>query len=230
MSDEIRTEDARAHRRFAHVATILIDEFPQGAYRHGKMINYSSGGLCFASTVVRSPGAPLVFGIEDTPYAPCPGVYHGHVKWCRRLPEKTSLYPFVVGAAYVKPELSKAFRRHGATVIRTAPTAMGSKTDPKPRSRRKARDRARGVGERRRHRRRSFDNAPFYASSSRILRGTIKDIGKGGMYIEAADGISVGEHLNIVIPAVRGHPDVTVRAEILRVDAQGWAVRFSRLF
>jgi hypothetical protein len=49
------------------------------------------------------------------------------------------------------------------------------------------------------------------------------------MFIEAADGIAVGEHLNLTVPAVRRQRDLTVRGEIVRVDANGLAIRFEHL-
>jgi hypothetical protein len=83
--------------------------------------------------------------------------------------------------------------------------------------------------EQRRHPRRSFGRATLYASRNRFIRGTVKDISKGGMFIEAADGIAVGEHLNLAVPAVHRQRDFTVRGEIVRVDPNGLAIRFERL-
>ena len=83
--------------------------------------------------------------------------------------------------------------------------------------------------EQRRHPRRPFGRATLYASRNRFIRGTVKDISKGGVFVEAADGISVGEHLNLAFPAGHRQRDFTVRGEIVRVDPNGLAIRFERL-
>ena len=83
--------------------------------------------------------------------------------------------------------------------------------------------------EQRRHPRRSFGKATLYASRDRFIKGIVKDISKGGMLIEAADGIAVGEQLNLAVPAAHRRRDFTVRGEIVRVDPNGLAIRFERL-
>jgi Tfp pilus assembly protein PilZ len=234
------TWEARNNARFDHTATILIENLPEGTYHHGKMVNYSAGGLYFECAFAYAPGAPIIFGIENTPYAGCRGVYHGHVKWCRRLPEKQSLYDFGIGVAYVKPDLSKKRRRqsrppsparlHPTTEDHDAPQKPGQ---PEAAGERRVPSEAHDVTQRpiekRRHSRRPFGRATLYASRNRFIRGTVKDISKGGMFVEAADGIAVGEHLNLAIPAVHRQRDFTVRGEIVRVDPNGLAIRFERL-
>lgn len=231
------TWEARSNARFDHAATILIENFPKGTYHHGKMVNYSTGGLYFECTVAYAPGAPIIFGIENSPYARCPGVYHGHVKWCRRLPEKHSLYDFGIGVAYVKPDLSRNLRRqsHPPSPARLRPAAEGWDEPQKPGQpesageRRLSSDDHERSSEQRRYPRRSFGRAALYASRDRFIKGTVKDISKGGMFIEAADGIAVGEQLNLTVPAVHRRRDFTVRGEIVRVDPNGLAIRFERL-
>ena len=234
------TWEARINARFDHAATILIENFPKGTYHHGKMVNYSAGGLYFECTVAYAPGVPIIFGIENSPYARCPGVYHGHVKWCRRLPEKQSLYDFGIGLAYVKPDLSQDLRRqsHPPSPARPRPALEGQDAPKKPvqpdsvGKRLVSPDDHGGAPqpiEQRRHPRRLFGKATLYASRDRFIKGTVKDISKGGMLIEAADEIAVGEQLNLVVPAVHRHRDFTVRGEIVRADPNGLAIRFERL-
>jgi hypothetical protein len=234
------TWEARSDTRFDHAATILIENFPKGTYHHGKMVNYSTGGLYFECTVAYAPGAPIIFGLENSPYALCPGVYRGHVKWCRRLPEKQSLYDFGIGVAYVKPDLAKNLRgqSHPPAPARHHQAAGGHDRSQKPgqpksaQEHRLSSDHRGGTqrpNEQRRYPRRPFGRATLFASRNRFIRGTVKDISKGGMFIEAADGIAVGEHLNLTVPAVRRQRDLTVRGEIVRVDANGLAIRFEHL-
>jgi len=234
------TREARRTPRLDHTATILIENLPEGTYRHGKMVNYSTGGLYFECTVAYAPGAPIIFGIENTPYAECRGVYRGHVKWCRRLPEKQSLYAFGIGVAYVKPDLFKKRRRqshpfsptwlHTTREDRDAPQKTGQPAAAG--ERRVSPDDHDGLQrplEQRRHSRRLFGSAKLYASRNRFIRGIVKDISKGGMFIEAADGVALGEYLNLTIPAFHRRRDLTVRGEVVRVGPNGLAIRFERL-
>jgi hypothetical protein len=162
------------------------------------------------------------------------------VKWCRRLPEKQSLYDFGVGVAYVKPDLAMNLRgqSHPPAPAQHRPAASGHDRSQKPGQQKSAVEhrlssdyhgRTQRPNEQRRYPRRSFGRATLYASRSRFIRGTIIDISKGGMFIEAADGIAVGEHLNLTVPAVHRQRDFTVRGEIVRVDANGLAIRFEHL-
>jgi Tfp pilus assembly protein PilZ len=234
------TWESRNNARFNHTATILIENLPEGTYHHGKMVNYSAGGLCFECSLAYASGAPIIFGIENTPYAGCRGVYHGHVKWCRPLPEKQSLYDFGIGVAYVKPDLSKKRRRlsHPPSPARLRPTTEDHVTPQKPGQPEVAGERrvsptdqdgTQRPVEQRQHPRRPFGRANLYASRNRIIRGIVKDISKGGMFIESADGIAVGEHLNLALPAVHRQRDFRLRGEVVRVDSNGMAIRFERL-
>ena len=241
VKNEMKTTwEARSNARFDYAATILIENLPKGTYHHGKMVNYSVGGLCFECTVAYAPGAPIIFGIENSPYAGCRGVYHGHVKWCRRLPEKQSLYDFGIGVAYVKPDLSQKLRRqsHPPSPARFPQTTEDYDVPQKPGQPESAgkrrvspddHDGTQRPSEQRQHPRRPFGRATLYASRNRFIRGTVKDISKGGMFIEAADGITVGEHLNLAVPAVHRQRDFTVRGEIVRVEPNGLAIRFEHL-
>jgi len=234
------TREARRSARLDHTATILIENLPEGTYHHGKMVNYSTGGLYFECSVAYAPGAPIIFGIENTPYDGCRGVYHGHVKWCRRLPEKQSLYAFGIGVAYVKPDLYRNRRRqsHPSSPVRPHPTTEGHDAPQKPGRQEAAGERrvppedldgTQGPIEKRRHFRRLFGRTTLYASRNRFIRGLVKDISKSGMFIEAADGIAPGEHLYLTIPAVHRQRDFTVRGEVVRVEPDGLAIRFERL-
>ncbi|MGA9234374.1 MAG: PilZ domain-containing protein, partial [Desulfobacterales bacterium] len=156
------------------------------------------------------------------------------------LPEKQSLYDFGIGVAYVKPDLSQNLRRqsHPPLSARPRPDTESQDASQKP-------GKPENVGERRvspddhggtlqpieqrRHPRRSFGRATLYASRNRFIKGTVKDISKGGAFIEAVDEIAVGEQLNLALPAVHRRRDFTVRGEIVRVDPNGLAIRFERL-
>lgn len=233
------TLDARNEARFNHAASILVENIPMGTYHHGQMVNYSSGGLYFECTIAYRPGAPIIFGIETSPYAKCPGVYRGHVRWCRWLSEKESLYDFGIGVAYLKPDLLRHPGRQSLSAgpDRQRPVSGGRRPphghrEPENAAKRRLLSDDHGSDRRRnelrRHPRRSFGSSTLYASRNRIFKGSVKDISRGGMFIEAAGHITVGEQVNLAVPAVHRHRDFTLRGKIVRVDPRGLAIRFQR--
>ncbi|MHC4458104.1 MAG: PilZ domain-containing protein, partial [Planctomycetota bacterium] len=81
MNDEFRD-----NARFDHEAAILIENYPRGSYYHARMFNYSQGGMYFESNIPFRRGTIIIFGIENSPFENCPGVYRAKVKWCKKLP------------------------------------------------------------------------------------------------------------------------------------------------
>lgn len=232
-------KEHRNNARFSHEATILIEDVPDGTYYHGKMVNYSDNGMGFESQVVHEPGAPIIFSIENSPYLTCPGVYHGQIKWCHQLPETESLYNFGMGVEYFKPGfLSSAKSESCASQSYTPPS---SPPDDKPaqilENEIDIEEMLKNLPnlqesvqkddkELRKHARRAFDRPVLYATRNRFFKGTIKDISKGGVFIEAPDMMAVGQRLSLAIPSGRQGRGLKLRGEIVRIDQEGLAIRF----
>ena len=233
-------KESRNDARFSHEATILIEDIPKGTYYHGQMFNYSESGMYFESRRKHEPGAPIIFSIEDSPYRKCPGVYHGHIKWCRPLPETASLYDFGMGVEYFKATLpAETSDQPGNAFYRSPPpgkedsgltsTDRASAGDTADRPVVNRQMTLAQKGNKREHRRRSFDRPVLYATRNRFFKGTIKDISKGGVFIEAPDMIAVGQRLTLAIPSVRNRRGLKLKGEIVRIDPNGLAVRFDSI-
>ena len=238
MNDMQNVKEYRDDARFDHEATILIEDFPDGTYYHGRMTNYSESGMCFESQVGHEPGAPIIFSIEDSPYPACPGVYHGQIKWCRPLPETASLYSFGMGVEYFKPEFLLTLQAKSQTDLSPTPTPFhAGRTAQIPDNQTGFED----VQEmptdirqppkdhdenHRKHPRRSFGRPVLYATRNRFFKGTIKDISKGGVFIEAPDMMAVGQPLTLAIPSGDQGQGLKLKGEIVRIDPNGLAIRF----
>ncbi len=231
-------KEYRDDARFDHEATILIEDFPVGTYYHGRMINYSESGMCFESQVVHEPGAPIIFCIEDSPYPACPGVYRGQIKWCRPLAETGSLYSFGMGVEYFKNDFLLNLQSKSQTGLSRMPSAFLEENtartlDGQPgieeaqEIRTEIRQSTEDLDENhRKHPRRPFGRSVLYATRNRFFKGTIKDISKGGVFIEAPDMMAVGLPLTLAIPSGGQGRGLKLKGEIVRIDPNGLAIRF----
>jgi hypothetical protein len=241
LSEMDGVKDYRNNTRFDHEAIILIEDIPEGTYYHGKMVNYSDNGMCFESQIIHEPGAPIIYSIENSPYTECPGVYHGQIKWCRELPETVSLYTYGLGVEYFKPGLLNSIKEDAPSPKPQTPSPTVEENRPykveDPTEIEQALDDISYLQEshpdegenHRKHSRRSFDRPILYATRNRFFKGTIKDISKGGVFIEAPDMMAVGQRLTLAIPSGRQGRGLKLRGEIVRIDPEGLAIQFKRI-
>jgi Tfp pilus assembly protein PilZ len=228
-------EEYRDNTRFDHEAAILIDNYPSGSYHHAKMFNYSEGGMYFESNVPFKRGSIIIFGIENSPFENCPGVYRAIVKWCKKLPNKSSIYYYGIGVEFFKPNrlapktsrkiLTKRYPSAEAHVSskRVAKKSIRDKTtaetDGKPPGRRR-------VQYSRKHPRRPFTKNIHYAANKQFYEGLVKDISRGGMFIKSNDKFPVGQELTLAIPSASRLKGLKLRGEVVRIDKEGFGVKF----
>lgn len=234
-------KESRSDARFGHEATILIEDTPQGTYYHGRMVNYSQNGMCFEAQVGHEPGAPIIFSIEDSPYPACPGVYHGQIRWCRQLPETASIYSFGMGVEYFNPDFLLALHDKSRGVLPQTPYPRPDGDTPRTRNHQigieEAQEHPTEMGQKtknraeelRKHTRRSFDRPVLYATRNRFFKGTVKDISKGGVFIEAPDMMAVGQQLTMAIPSGDQGRGLKLKGKIVRIDPDGLAIRFKNV-
>jgi hypothetical protein len=237
--------ESRKSARHAHEAAILIEHTSGVAYYHGKMRNYSRMGMYFESNMAHKPGTTIIFGIENSPYETCPGVYRAEVKWSRKLTQESSIYYYGAGVEYALPEQTLRFGQ-GAGTPRTpeAPLRPGAPAVP-ARSREreavatvdsdsptpdpKALPSTQGDRNGRQHPRRNYAKPILYASQDRFYEGRIKDISKSGVFIETADPLYVGQTLTLAIPSAKQNRGLKLRGEIVRIGPHGLGVKFKRI-
>jgi Tfp pilus assembly protein PilZ len=220
-----QTEHRESTRR-PHEASILIENLPGGPYYHGKMVNYSERGMYFESNVAHQPGTTIIFGIENSPYDACCGVYRAEVKWCRKLPHEASMYYFGVGVEYDGPGISKVRASHAAGIEprepppQDRPAAAETAMTPRPPA----------AGEKstdmRRHPRKSYEMLVLYATDHCFYEGSIKDISNGGIFIETNKDLYVGQTLTLAIPTRKPRKEVKLKGEIVRIEPHGLGIKF----
>ena len=233
MNDEYRD-----NARFDHEAAILIENYPRGSYYHARMFNYSEGGMYFESNIPFRQGTIIIFGIENSPFQNCPGVYRAKVKWCKKLPDKSSIYYYGVGAEFFKPN------RLSSTITRKLTPHLkrpaGRHVHPKRRIGKSAINRAKpsqssGPFFRKRGQySRKYPRKPFpkninYTVNKKFYEGFVRDISRGGMFIKSEDKFNVGQELTLAIPSANRFKSLKLRGEVVRTDTEGFGVKFKRM-
>ncbi len=233
MNDEYRD-----NARFDHEAAILIENYPKGSYYHARMFNYSQSGMYFESNIPFRRGTIIIFGLENSPFENCPGVYRAMVKWCKKLPDKSSIYYYGVGAEFfnpnrlsskiprkITPQQKRPAGRHVYQRGVIGKSKIGRATAPKStgplfRSR---------VQYSRKHPRKLFSKNINYIANKKFYEGLVKDISRGGMFIKSGDKFSVGQELTLAIPSANRLKSLKLRGEVVRTDKEGFGVKFKRM-
>ena len=237
--------EARKHTRFQHIATILIDNFPDGAYYQAQMVNYSKSGIGMGTNIALQPGKKIVLAIENTPFPSCPGVYEAAVRWCRKMVDYYALYNYGIGVHLLPVKQGQAIESPGENyaVWGSNTCATGADIPKKPKFKPapppiSEHEENHSVNidlpplEYRKHARKSCMVPAQYFLKNGIHWGFAQNIGRGGMYLKKylknQDSFQVGENLTVAIPSSKNCRTLKITGEIAWVDSDGCGVRFKR--
>jgi hypothetical protein len=90
-----RTED-----RFENETAVLIENHQNGKFYEGKMLNYSTCGVCVCTDFEPQSGTDIFIGIEKSPYSNSHDIFRAKIVWCTPLSEKKAANCFRIGAKY----------------------------------------------------------------------------------------------------------------------------------
>ncbi len=93
-------DDQRASKRIVYETAIIIEKCDSGTYTHGRMYNYSSGGIYFESDVAFEPGCQVQIDIENPHDGLHSGDLLGKVKWCEEISAAVVLYDYGIGVEF----------------------------------------------------------------------------------------------------------------------------------
>lgn len=93
--------ELRYNTRFYHEATIMVEDYPNGKYYEGRMLNYSRGGLYFEADFSPKVGSEIFIGMEKSPYTSGHDVYRARVMWSKPLPDNDSFFYYGIGVQYL---------------------------------------------------------------------------------------------------------------------------------
>ena len=206
--------ERRKNRRTEHKTTIALESLDPGTSMVAAMVNYSKGGLYFESDTFISPGKEIFIGIAGSPYASEPNTYECHrvqVKWLKELYNSPYRYGYGV--------------EHHDSVECTSANIIVTERD-EDENLQKVKE---SEMELRKHPRRPFSKPVYFSADNRYFQGLIRDISRGGLFIQTADSVSLGNEIHLVIPNTKFDKDVMIKGKVVRLSAKGVAVKFTGL-
>ena len=93
-------DDQRASQRFAYEAAVIIENCDSATYTHGRMYNYSAGGLYFESDVAFQTGTKVRIGLETPGNLLGSDNFMASVKWCKEITAAVVLYDYGIGVQF----------------------------------------------------------------------------------------------------------------------------------
>ena len=90
----------RKGERFEHRATVMLEDEAGGYFTYGKMVNFSSDGICIGSDVNYIKGTAIKIKFDKPPYKAAPTIYSGTVRWCKELVHDDFEYSYGIGIKY----------------------------------------------------------------------------------------------------------------------------------
>ena len=193
--------DDRGAKRTAYVTPLQVKDLRSGDIYEAKMLDYSDGGISFASDGLFEKGTPLYFGILYPPDYFSSRVfeyYKGEV--VRRIDLKQS--PFKYG--------------YGVQLAFESSKQESDSCDVKTRK------------EKRNHPRRPFSTPLRFAAQKEIYNGTAKNISASGVFIAANEKLEVGQLIKLNLPLKKGKMVRTV-GQIVWINDEGFGLKFKEI-
>jgi Tfp pilus assembly protein PilZ len=202
--------EKREHKRFEYETAIAIESMDGGVSSVAKMFNVSEGGAYFESDTLIASGEEIFIWVANSPFAKDKGVYECyHVKTVWRKELKDSLYAYGYGVQQLKPI------KHFSESVVVSNYGKQKPEAPPPKKDRDAR----------KHPRKPFVKSIYFGTQNDYYKGLIKNISRGGVFIETSDNFSVGQVIKIVIPGNDFDKFIAIKAEIVRLAVDGIGVK-----
>ena len=193
--------DDRGAKRTAYVTPLQVKDLTSGDIYDAKMLDYSDGGISFASDAVFEMGTPLYFGILYPPDYFSSRVfeyYKGEV--VRRIDLNDSDFKYGYGV-----QLTPEF-------IRQESSAEDSEVKE----------------EKRNHPRRSFSTPLRFATRTKIIEGSTKNISASGVFVASDEKLEIGQLIKLNLPLKKGKMARTV-GEIIWLNEEGFGLKFKEI-
>ena len=193
--------DDRGAKRTAYITPLQVKDLVTGEIYEAEMLDYSDGGISFASNDVFEMGTPLYFGILYPPEYFSSRVfeyYKGEV--VRRINLKGSTFKYGYGV-----QLASESGRPG-------PTASDAKS----------------MKEKRIHPRRSFSTPLRFSAQNEIYSGSTKNISASGVFIAADEKLEVGQSIHLNLPLKKGKM-VRAMGQVVWMNEEGFGLKFTEI-
>lgn len=81
-------KELRKSRRYAQVATVMVESIQAGIFGYAQMHNYSAGGMLIRADFHIQPGTLIRIRLEKPLYASVSNVVDSRVVWCRKFEDE----------------------------------------------------------------------------------------------------------------------------------------------
>ena len=193
--------DGRGAKRTAYLTPLQIKDLRSGYIYEAKMVDYSDGGISFASDGFFEKGAPLYFGILYPPHYFTSRVfeyYRGEVMWRKDL--KRSPFSYEYGVQLVSESSKQESNSNDAKTTK----------------------------ESRNHQRRPFLRPLRFGTQKEIFNGSTKNISASGVFIATNEKLEVGQRIKLNLPLKKGEMVGTV-GQIVWINDEGFGLKFIKI-
>lgn len=193
--------DDRGAKRTAYITPLQIKDLSSGEIHEAEMLDYSDGGIAFASDGFLEKGSPIYFGILYPPHYLATRVfeyYKGEVR--QRIDLKRSHFKY----------------RYGIQLVSELSMQKASSND------------AGAKEEKRNCPRRSFFRPLRFGTENVIYNGNAKNISASGVFIAANEKLEVGQQISLNLPLKKGKMVRSV-GEIVWINEEGFGLKFTEI-
>jgi Tfp pilus assembly protein PilZ len=181
----------------------MIEDPEAAATYRARLMNYSKNGLFLETNASVEPGTEVYIGIENSPYRAstyeAPDGYVAKIMWQRDLEDT-----FFTNAYGVK--LISTYN------LQNTPTK-----------------RLQADQEVRKHPRRPYRKPVYFTSQNQYYKGAIKNLSRGGAFIETNGNLAVGQIIKLVIPGTKIDKGIMLKSEIIHSISNGVGIKFKSI-
>ena len=162
-----------------------------------RLANYSRSGIYFETDLLLYPGAKVYIGIQDTNhrlFSEDYGSFLVNIIWRIRLTESSFIYGYGAKLA-----------------LNEAPQKSQINNDGE-------------IKEMRRNPRKFFSKPTYFTSESKYYKGSIRNISRGGAFIESDAKFSSGEELKFIVQGDNKY--ALLKGEIVHYNLTGFGIKF----
>ena len=190
--------DDRGPKRTAYITPLQVKDLRSGDIYEAKMLDYSDGGISFASDGFFEKGTSLYFGILYPPHYLTSRVfeyYRGEVMWRKDL--KRSPLSYGYGIQLVSESSKRESNSNDAKITK----------------------------ESRKHPRRPFFRPLRFGTQKEIYNGSTKNISASGVFIATNEKLEVAQLLKLNLPLKKGKM-VGIVGQIVWINDEGFGLKF----
>jgi hypothetical protein len=190
----------RRNTRIYYCAPITIEESGVPFLYRARLVNYSISGVYFETDLLLYPEANVYIGIEDSThqlFSEDCGSFFVEIIWRKRLNDISFNYGYGAKIAFDQPHQKLQSSSHVK------------------------------LKELRIYPRRTSRKPAYFSFENKYYQGVIKNISRGGAFIESEAKFSNGDKLKLVVQGVGKY--ALLKGEVMHFNLSGFGIKFKSL-